>query len=103
MSRCRTNTGARAGDEVVQLYVRYPGSKVARPLKQLRGFQRVTLAPGETRTVTLPLAAEDLAYWSPERHAWAVEPGNVELTVGSSSADAELALRASLTVSPSGT
>ncbi len=50
-----TNTGARAGDEVVQLYVRYPESKVDRPLKQLRGFQRVALAPGETRTVALRL------------------------------------------------
>ena len=70
-----TNTGSRAGDEVVQLYVRYPESKVARPLKQLRGFERVALAPGETRAVALRLAAEDLAYWSPERHAWVVEPG----------------------------
>ena len=52
-----TNSGSRAGDEVVQLYVRYPESKVARPLKQLRGFERVTLAPGETRTVALRLAA----------------------------------------------
>jgi len=95
-----TNTGARAGDEVVQLYVRYPESKVARPRKQLRGFLRVPLAPGETRTVTLPLAAEALAYWSPEQHAWVVEPGNVELMVGPSSADADLTLRQWLAVSP---
>ena len=95
-----TNTGARAGDEVVQLYVRYPESKVERPLKQLRGFERVTLAPGETRTVALRLAAEDLAYWSPERHAWVTEPGRVELMVGSSSADADLRLRRMLSVAP---
>ena len=95
-----TNSGARAGDEVVQLYVRYPESKVERPLKQLRGFERVTLAPGETRTVALRLAAEDLAYWSPERHAWVTEPGRVELMVGSSSADADLKLRRMVTVAP---
>jgi beta-glucosidase len=77
-----TNKGARNGDEVVQLYVRYPDSKVPRPLKQLRGFQRVEIASGQTRTITLPLAAEDLAYWSPEKHAWVVEPGKVELLVG---------------------
>ena len=95
-----TNTGARAGDEVVQLYVRYPESKVPRPLKQLRGFQRVEIASGATRTVTLKLAAEDLAYWSPEKHAWVVEPGRVELQVGPSSADADLKLRTTVAVAP---
>jgi beta-glucosidase len=85
-----TNTGSRAGDEVVQLYVRYPESRVERPLKQLRGFQRTTLAPGETRTATIRLAAVGLAYWDVARHAWTVEPGRVELMVGPSSADLEL-------------
>jgi beta-glucosidase len=93
-----TNTGSRAGDEVVQLYVRYPGSRVYRPLKQLRGFQRVALASGETRTVSLRLAAADLAYWDAARHAWTVEPGRVELAVGPSSADADLGLRRTVTV-----
>lgn len=93
-----TNTGSRSGDEVVQLYVRYPGSKVARPLKQLRGFQRVTLAAGETKTVALPLAARDLAYWNAESQAWVVEPGRVELMVGGSSADADLGQRRALVV-----
>jgi beta-glucosidase len=88
-----TNTGARAGDEVVQLYVRYPDSGVDRPLKQLRGFQRVTLGAGETKAVGLRLAAADLAYWDVARHAWTVEPGRVELMVGPSSADADLSLR----------
>jgi len=94
------NTGARAGDEVVQLYVRYPGSKVDRPQKQLRGFQRVTVPAGETKTVALALPAKDLAYWSPEKHAWTVEPGAVELLVGNSSADSALILRQSVTVAP---
>jgi beta-glucosidase len=96
-----TNTGPRSGDEVVQLYVRYPESKVPRPLKQLRGFQRVSLAPGETRTVTLPLAASDLGYWDPARHTWVVEPGPVQLMVGRSSADGDLTLRQTITVEAS--
>lgn len=95
-----TNTGSRTGDEVVQLYVRYPESKVDRPLKQLRGFQRASLAPGETRTVTVRLAATDLAYWDVARHAWTVEPGRVELMVGPSSADADLKLRRTVAVTP---
>jgi beta-glucosidase len=95
-----TNAGRRAGDEVVQLYVRYPGSKVERPRRQLRGFARVALGPGETKTVTLGLAAADLAYWDPARHAWVVEPGQVELMVGPSSADADLKLRRIISVGP---
>jgi beta-glucosidase len=93
-----TNTGTRAGDEVVQLYVRYPGSKVGRPLKELRGFQRVTLAPGETRAVTLRLKAADLAFWDAAKHAWTVEAGPVELMVGPSSADGDLELSQTVTV-----
>jgi len=93
-----TNTGNRAGDEVVQLYVRYPESKVDRPQKQLRAFERVTLAPGATKVVTLHLAAADLAYWETKRHAWVVEPGRVELLAGPSSADADLKLRRAVTV-----
>jgi beta-glucosidase len=95
-----TNTGSRAGDEVVQLYVRYPESKVDRPLKQLRGFQRITLTPGETRAVALRLSAADLAYWDVARHAWTVEPGRVEVMVGPSSADADLKLRRTVAVTP---
>jgi beta-glucosidase len=95
-----TNTGSRKGDEVAQLYARYPASKVARPLKQLRGFERVTLAPGETRTVRFRVAAEDLAYWEPSRHGWVVEPGPVELMAGRSSADADLGLRVRVAVAP---
>lgn len=95
-----TNTGKRDGDEVVQLYVRYPQSKVARPLKQLRAFQRATVAAGATVTVSLPLAAADLAYWDESRNAWTVEPGPVELLVGTSSADRDLTQRATITITP---
>jgi beta-glucosidase len=95
-----TNTGSRAGDDVVQLYARYPESKVDRPRKQLRGFERVTLKPGETRTVRFRVTAEDLAYWEAPRRGWTVERGSVELMAGRSSADSDLALRVRVAVAP---
>ncbi len=82
-----TNSGTTAGDEVAQLYVAYPGSAVERPIRDLRGFRRVHLRPGETRTVTFPLTGRDLAYWDPESRGWRVEGGRVRLEVGASSAD----------------
>ncbi|HWQ15760.1 MAG TPA: glycoside hydrolase family 3 C-terminal domain-containing protein [Roseiflexaceae bacterium] len=82
-----TNTGARAGQEVVQLYVRDVAARVARPEKELKGFAKVALAPGETRTVTLRLGREALAYWDDARHAWVAEAGEFELLLGSSSQD----------------
>jgi beta-glucosidase len=92
------NTGMREGDEVVQLYLRYPESKVQRPHQQLRAFQRVTVAPGETKTVSMILAAADLAYWSAEKHVWTIEPGKVDLLVGNGSTDSALSLRQTLRV-----
>ena len=82
-----TNTGQRAGSEVVQLYVQHMGSKVARPREDLRGYQRVALQPGETKTVVLPLAAKSLAYWDSTAHGWVVEQEPIRLRVGASSAD----------------
>jgi beta-glucosidase len=82
-----TNTGARTGDEVVQLYVRYPGSAVARPIRDLRGYRRIMLEPGRTRTVAFELAAADLAYWDPAADRWVVEETAVQVEVGASSAD----------------
>jgi beta-glucosidase len=93
-----TNTGTRAGEDVVQLYARFPRSKVERPQKQLRAFQRVAIPPGETRTVRLDVPARDLAYWDVKRKGWTVEPGPVELLVGRSSRDADLTLRATVDV-----
>lgn len=75
-------------------------SKVERPARQLRGFRRIALAPSETSTVALPLAAEDVAYWNVSRHAWVVEPGRIELLVGPSSAEVDLKLRQMVTVAP---
>ena len=85
-----TNTGTRAGDTVVQLYVKHMRSKVERPIKELKGFQRVTLQPGETRTVLLTLTAADLAYWDEKRSAFHVETEPVQVMVGESSADIRL-------------
>lgn len=84
------NEGARAGDEVVQMYVSYPDSKVSRPLKQLIGFQRIHLEPGASQTVRLPLAAKSLAYWDETAGHFVVEPGTVKVLIGSSSADIHL-------------
>ncbi len=92
------NTGARAGDEVVQLYVRFPQSKVGRAPKALKGFQRITVEPGKTATATIQVRAADLAYWDVAKHAWVVESGPVELLVGNSSRDADLTLRKTVTV-----
>jgi beta-glucosidase len=84
------NTGSRAGDEVAQLYVSYPGSAVARPIRQLRGFERISLKPNETRTVEMKLKGAELSYWDAAKHAFVVEPGKVEVQVGASSADIKL-------------
>lgn len=84
------NTGTRAGDEVVQMYVKHLNSSVARPQKELRGFKRISLMPGETRVVELPLKAETLAYWNVQQHRFIVEPDQIEVMIGSSSADIKL-------------
>jgi beta-glucosidase len=81
------NTGKRAGDEVVQLYVKYEGSAVERPIKQLRGFARVTIGPNQTQTVKIPLKGSDLAYWNADKHSFVVEAGKIDLLIGASSAD----------------
>jgi len=80
-----TNTGPRTGDEVVQLYVHHLHSAVSRPAQELKGFRRVTLAPGETRTVTIPLRIPDLAYWNEKLNRFVIEKEPVELRVGDSS------------------
>jgi len=81
------NTGSRAGDEVVQLYVKHLKSKVERPQEELKGFKRVTLNPGETQTVNIKLPASSLAYWDVVKKGFVVEKEPVQLMIGSSSAD----------------
>ena len=84
------NTGQRAGDEVVQLYVKHLDSAVPRPLKELKAFTRIHLAPQEVKTVELSLPASRLAYWNADTDRWVVEKDQVEIIVGGSSTDARL-------------
>jgi beta-glucosidase len=81
------NVGKRAGDEVVQLYVHDVQASVKRPSKELRGFERVSLGPGERKTVSFSLPAEKLSFYDTNKKAFAVEPGAFEVLVGSSSED----------------
>ena len=81
-----TNAGQRAGDEVVQLYVRDDVASVTRPVKELRGFERLTLQPGQSRTVTFMLRTADLAFYNQQMRR-VVEPGRFTVWVGTSSAD----------------
>lgn len=89
-----SNTGDRAGAEVVQLYVSDPIASVERPPRELQGFARVSLQPGEIQTVTVPLPPRALAFFSEELNAWLVEAGTFNLEWGASSRD----LRATLAI-----
>jgi beta-glucosidase len=81
------NTGTMAGDAVAQLYVTHLGSKVERPKEELKGFQRVALKPGETKTVQIPLKASTLAYWDQKTGSCQVEREPVKVMIGESSAE----------------
>ena len=81
------NSGARAGDEVVQLYVHDVEASVKRPAKELRGFERISLKPGEHKTVSFTLPAERLSFYDVKSKSFVVEPGQFTLMVGSSSED----------------
>jgi beta-glucosidase len=83
-----TNTGSRGGDEVVQLYLRDEVASLTRPVRALRGFQRITLAPGEARTVTFTLRSDDFAFPGPDLRP-VVEPGFFTVGVGGNSASLE--------------
>jgi beta-glucosidase len=83
------NTGKRAGDEVVQLYIRDVAASVTRPVKELKGFQRITLRPGEKRRVEFTLTPEHLGFYDREMR-FMVEPGEFKVFVGDSSADERL-------------
>ena len=85
-----TNTGKRAGAEIVQLYVAKPGAEGFRPAQELKGFAKVQLQPGESKTVTIPLDDKAFRYWNTKTDSWEVEGGSYELRVGASSADIRL-------------
>ena len=84
-----TNRGKRAGAEVVQMYIRDLVSSVTRPVKELKGFQKISLQPGETKTVALDITPELLAFYNVNMK-YVVEPGEFEIMVGSSSRDVDL-------------
>jgi beta-glucosidase len=79
-----TNSGARTGDEVMQVYIRHPEATVPRPIKELKGFKRISLQPGERKMVTFVLHTHQLGYYD-EAMRYAVHPGTVEVLVGNSS------------------
>jgi beta-glucosidase len=81
-----TNTGKARGDEVVQLYIRDEVSSVTRPIKELRGFRRISLNPGETKTVEFSLGFEELSFLNRDMHK-VVEPGTFKIMVGGNSVD----------------
>lgn len=85
-----TNTGDRSGYEVVQLYVKAPQDKMHRPIKELKGFRKVWLEPGDNKQITMMLDARSFAYYDMYKGAWHVAPGTYEICVGGSSEDLPL-------------
>lgn len=82
--------GDMEGDEVTQLYVRYPESNVERPSIALKGFKGILIKTGESRQITIPLHANELRFWDIDKHAFILEPGMVEIMIGASSSDIRL-------------
>lgn len=82
-----TNTGSCSGKEVVQLYVGRKGGSIVRPIRELRGFDKIELNPGETKTVGFTLGSRAFAYWEMEIHDWFVESGAYEIQIGKSASD----------------
>ena len=80
------NTGARTADEVAQLYLHQVSGTAARPVRELKGFQRVTLKPGETRTLRFRIGPEELRYWNAATKGWVIDPARFQVAVGGSSA-----------------
>ena len=79
------NTGSRAGDTVAQLYIHQQAGSASRPVRQLKGFERITLAPGEKKTVHFSLGKDELTYWSPSLRKWVEEPEQFDVWVGEDS------------------
>jgi beta-glucosidase len=80
-----TNTGAVAGDAVAQVYIHQRAGSASRPVRQLKGFKRVALQPGETQTLKFPLGKDELEFWSPQTKAWGVEAGTFDVWAGEDS------------------
>jgi beta-glucosidase len=80
-----TNSSQVAGDAVAQIYIHQRSGSASRPVRQLKGFRRVTLGPGETQTLTFSLGPDELSFWSPQTKAWGVEPGRFDVWAGEDS------------------
>jgi beta-glucosidase len=85
-----TNTGKMAGAEVAQVYVSDPSAKAQRPERELKGFDKVRLAPGETKHVAVSLDARAFSYWDENAHKWTIDPGKFVILVGDSSENTPL-------------
>jgi beta-glucosidase len=85
-----TNSGAIAGAEVAQLYVSDPSAKAKRPERELKGFEKVNLAPGETKHVSIQLDSRSFSYWDESKHNWTIDPGKFVILVGDSSENTPL-------------
>ncbi len=81
------NTGDREGQEIVQLYVTDKKSSLPRPVKELKGFKKVKLAPGEEKQVSITIGRDALSYFDDNKHEWVAEPGKFEAIIGASSRD----------------
>jgi beta-glucosidase len=92
-----TNTGPRAGKEVVQVYICDPAAAVARPVRELKAFAKVALEPGESRRVNLALTRRDLSYFHPGQRQWVLEGGEFGIAVGASSRDLRLSTTVTVT------
>ena len=95
-----TNTGAVRGDEVVQLYIHQQAGRASRPVRLLQGFQRVSLAPGESRELTFTLDESNVRYWNSGERGWVIDPGTFDLWLGNS---AKADLHTTFTVGGKGT
>ena len=82
-----TNIGDRAGKEIVQLYISDLKSTLPRPVKELKGFKKISLQPGETADVKFEITADALKFFDPDKHAWVCEPGAFEALIGASATD----------------
>jgi beta-glucosidase len=91
------NTGKRAGDEVAQLYIHQRFGSASRPVRELKGFRRITLGPGQKQTVHFALGEEELKFWSPAKKAWVMEAADFDIWVG---ADSTASLQAGFKVKP---
>jgi beta-glucosidase len=80
-----TNTSPVAGDVVAQIYIHQRAGSASRPVRQLKGFRRVALKPGETQTLKFPLGSDELKFWSPQTKAWGVEPETFDVWAGEDS------------------